>query len=118
MESWEKDFEWQHLRRWIKTKFNKEKGLPDVNAILYLIGIQELGKVQEQFSKEEKQDLMHIAICKLLSTDGHYEFEGKDEDGWPKWKLLKPVDQSGVKNQEQLLKSKIVDYFKPLIEEQ
>ena len=116
MESWEKDFEWQHLRRWIKAKFNK-KGLPDVNGVLFLIGIQELGKLQENFTKEEKQDLMHIAICKLLSADGHYKFLGKDEDGWPQWELVKPVDKTGVKDQEALLKEKIVAYFRPYMTE-
>ncbi|MCB0654419.1 MAG: hypothetical protein KDC85_24275 [Saprospiraceae bacterium] len=116
MEVWEKDFEWQHLRRWIKERFNK-KGVPDLNSILFLIGIQELGKIQEAFSKEEKQDLMHIAICRLLSSDGHYKYLGKDVDGWPQWELLKPIDQSGVKNQEELLKTKIVEYFRPFIVE-
>ncbi len=114
MEVWEKDFEWQHLRRWIKKKFDK-KGLPDVNGVLFLIGIQELGKIQENFTKEEKQDLLHIAVCKLLSEDGHYKFLGKDEEGWPKWELIKPIEQTGVKDQEALLKEKIVAYFRPYI---
>lgn len=114
MEQWEKDFEWQHLRRWIKQKFQK-KGLPDLNGILFLIGIQELGRLQENFSKEEKQDLMHIAVCKLLSADGHYKYQGKDEDGWPLYEMVKPVSQSGVKDQEVLLKDKIVAYFKPMM---
>ena len=58
----------------------------DLNGVLFLIGVQELGKGRRNFSKEEKQDLMHIAICKVLSLSGFYELEGLDEDGWPHWK--------------------------------
>ena len=113
MEEWEEDFGWQYLRRKLKEKFNRET-LPDMNAILFLIGIQELGKVQTQFSKEEKQDLMHIAICRLLSIDGYYKLSGHDDDGWPQWELLKPIASEGVKNQEQLLRKKVIEYFKEM----
>ena len=60
----------------------------DLNAVLFLIGVQELGQGIKNFSKEQKQDLMHIAVCKLLSSLGIYEFEGLDEQGWPHWKLI------------------------------
>jgi len=90
---------------------NKD-ALPNLNAVLFLIGIQELGRVKETFTKEEKQDLMHIAVCRLLSEDGYYEFEGRDADGWPHYKTLRSLDVEGVKTQENFLKRKIVQYFK------
>ena len=62
-----------------------------MDAILFLIGVQELGQGFRPFSKEEKQDLMHIAICKVLSFSGFYELEGVDEDGWPHWKMMKKL---------------------------
>ena len=65
--------------------------LPTLNAVLFLIGVQELGRGLQRFSKEEKQDLMHIAICKVLSLSGFYELEGTDEAGWPHWKLVKKI---------------------------
>ena len=111
MEDWEEDFGWQYLRRKLKDQFKRDT-LPDMNAILFLIGIQELGRIQAVFSKEEKQDLMHIAICKLLSSDGHYQFKGRDEDGWPQWETTKLVKAQGVKDQQQLLRTKIIEYFK------
>lgn len=86
-----------------------------MNAVLYLVGIQELGRKQEKFSKEEKQDLMHIAICHLLSDEGYFEFEGFDADGWPHWKNLIPVDVKGVEAQEALLRRKVIEYFAPLL---
>ena len=116
MEDWQFDFEWLKVRHLIRDSFGKET-LPNLNAILYLIGIQELGKFQTKFTKEEKQDLMHIAVCRLLEYDGYYEFDGRDEDGWPHWKTIKPFTQKGVKSQERLLKEKVIQYFKESEEE-
>jgi len=56
---------------------------PDLQAITFLIGLQELGQLKRLFSKEEKQDLMHLGVCRLLSQEGYYTFAGRDEDGWP-----------------------------------
>jgi hypothetical protein len=83
----------------------------DLNAVLFLIGVQELGQGVRQFSKEQKQDLMHIAICKLLSYSGVYEFEGLDAQGWPHWKLAKKLPFLDLLEQEKLLKSLAIDYF-------
>jgi hypothetical protein len=83
----------------------------DLNAVLFLIGVQELGQGVKPFSKEQKQDLMHVAICKLLSYSGIYEFEGIDEQGWPHWKLAKKLPFLDLLEQEKLLKSLAIDYF-------
>ena len=87
------------------------KGTVNLNAVLYLIGIQELGQGAKSFSKEQKQDLLHIAICKVLSLAGYYELEGHDEDGWPHWKLLKSLPRFDLIEQEKLLKMQILEYF-------
>lgn len=99
---------WMELRLKLKEQFGKT---PDMNAILMLIGIRELGKVQDKFTKEEKQDLMHIAVCKLLSSDGYYELEGLDQDGWPHWIAVKKMPVMDLQQQERLLRKKIVEYF-------
>ena len=111
MENWEFDFEWLQVRHWVKDKFKRDS-LPNLNGILFLIGVRELGRWKTDFTKEEKQDLMHIAVCRLLSYDGYYEFKGRDGDGWPHWEALKPFRTKGVKEQEQLLKTKVIQYFK------
>lgn len=111
METWELDFEWLKVRHFFKDTFKRDV-LPDLNAVLLLIGIQELGLPKNKFTKEEKQDLMHIAVCRLLIPDGYYEFEGLDHDGWPHYKALKPVPIKGVKEQENMLKEKVVQYFR------
>ncbi|MBX2875040.1 MAG: hypothetical protein KTR30_23150 [Saprospiraceae bacterium] len=111
MEEWELEFEWLRIRHFIQKRFGKGQ-LPDLNAILFIIGIQELGRWQATFTKEEKQDLMHIAICRLLSYQGYYAFKGRDADGWPHWEVLKPVKAQGLENQESLLKENVIRYFK------
>lgn len=110
LEDWEVDFAWLRVRHLVKDIFRRED-LPDLNAVLFVIGIQELGKAASSFSKEEKQDLMHIAVCRLLSDDGYFQYAGMDEDGWPHWKPLKPFAIQGLKEQERLLKEQIIRYF-------
>lgn len=83
----------------------------DLNSVLFLIGTQELGQGNQVFSKEEKQDLMHIAICKVLSLAGYYELKGVDEEGWPHWELVKKLPRFDLLDQEKLLKIQILEYF-------
>jgi hypothetical protein len=83
----------------------------DLNGVLFLIGVQELGKGNKNFSKEEKQDLMHIGICKVLSYAGYYVLEGLDKDGWPHWKMIKKLPHFDLLEQEKLLKMHVLEYF-------
>jgi hypothetical protein len=72
---------WTELQEKISKDFDSE--LPDMKVMLFLIGVQELGKGPSKFSKREKEELMHIANCRLFSELGFYELEGVDQDGWP-----------------------------------
>lgn len=110
MEEWQLDFEWLQVQHQVKDLMGYEK-VPDLNAILFLIGIQELGQLRDNFTKEEKQDLMHIAVCRLLSGEGYFKFKGIDEDGWPHWEPARDIDVKGLNNQELLLKAKAIEYF-------
>jgi hypothetical protein len=111
MEVWEKDFEWLKVRHIVKDAMRKDQ-LPDLQTVLFLIGVQELGRIPKtKFTKEEKRDLMHVAVCTLLEGDGFYEFEGRDQDGWPHWKELQPFNIKGEKEQEHFLIIKIIEYF-------
>ncbi len=114
MEEWELDFEWLKVRHFIKSQFDKES-LPDLNAVLYLIGMRELGEVRS-FTKEEKQDLMHVAVCRLLADDGYYILEGRDDDGWPHYAIERQLEKMDRITQEKMLKEKIIDYFKKEVE--
>lgn len=103
---------WIILEADLVDRFGKK---PNMEAILFLIGMNEYrGRIPKiKFSKEQKQDLMHIAVCTLLSKDGYYSLEGYDEEGWPHFKERKPVpiDQNTLAAQEILLKEYVLDYF-------
>ena len=99
---------WWELETKLVERFGKK---PDMEAILFLIGIQELGQIREKFTKEQKQDLMHVAICKLFSQSGYYELEKTDDDGWPHFKQLKPMPEMSLTEQENFLKDHILLYF-------
>ncbi len=101
--------QWQRLLSELEILLEKKP--KDLNAVLFLIGLQELGRGAKIFSKEEKQDLMHIAICKVLSLAGYYELEGQDAEGWPHWKLIKKLPHFDLLEQEKLLKMHVLEYF-------
>ncbi|MEP0367909.1 MAG: hypothetical protein ABJN36_18835 [Cyclobacteriaceae bacterium] len=103
------EINWQKLLRQLEPLLGKKP--KDLNAVLFLIGVQELGKGAKTFSKEEKQDLMHIATCRVLSTSGFYELEGLDEEGWPHWKMKKEIPHFDLNEQEKLLKMHVIEYF-------
>ncbi len=88
-----------------------EGDILDLDAIIYLIGVQELGQVHRNFKKDQKLDLMHIAICKLLLPYGFYEFDYVDDDGWPHYKVKEVLPNLKAGEQSVLMKEAIVNYF-------
>jgi hypothetical protein len=99
---------WWNLEARLVERFGKK---PDLETILFLIGIQEFGQLKEKFTKEQKQDLMHIAVCSLLSKSGFYEFAGKDNDGWPHFNQMKPMPDMNAFEQENFIKDHVLLYF-------
>ena len=86
----------------------------DLDSIIYLIGVQELQQLHSKFSKNQKLDLMHIAICKLLSDYGYYEFDFFDDDGWPHYKTLTELPNLKPGEQTVLMKEAVINYFEEL----
>ena len=99
---------WWNLEAKLVERFGKK---PDLEAILFLIGMQETGFMQEKISKEQKQDLMHVAVCSLLSPSGYYELEMVDEEGWPHYRQLKTLPVLNFIEQENFMKDHILLYF-------
>ena len=99
---------WWKLEQKLMDKFGKK---PDLESILFLIGVQEVGGAGHTFTKEQKQDLMHVAVCTILSTSGYYEHEGWDEDGWPHFKQIKEIGQMDLMKQENFMKDHVLLYF-------
>jgi len=102
--------QWEHLLQTLEELLGKRPS--DLNGVLFLIGVQELGQGAKRFTKEQKQDLMHIGICKVLSLSSYYQFEKRDKDGWPHYILNRALPQGGIDKQEALLKMHVIEYFK------
>ncbi|WP_339707669.1 hypothetical protein [uncultured Kriegella sp.] len=83
----------------------------DLDAIIYLVGIQELGQYHRKYKKDDKLDLMHIAICRLLEPYGYYEFDFFDAEGWPHYKIKEELPALKAGEQSVLMKEAIVGYF-------
>lgn len=99
---------WRDLVAWLTQRF---EGPLDLNAIIFLIGVQELGQHAREFKKDEKVNLMHIAICVLLTPFGYYRELGRDADGWPHFERVKDLPPLDAKEQERLLKEAVLTYF-------
>jgi len=101
--------EWQVLLSSLEEKFGD--GM-ELEAIIFLIGVQELGQGHREFKKHEKMDLMHIAICRLLTPYGYYEYEGMDADGWPHYKALAKLPPLNPAEQSRIMKEAVIEYFR------
>jgi hypothetical protein len=99
---------WWNLEAKLAERFGKK---PDMETILFLIGMQEFGVLNKKFTKEQKQDLMHIAVCSLFSQSGYYELEKVDIDGWPHFKQIKNLPVMDMVEQENFMKDHILLYF-------
>lgn len=83
----------------------------DVQSMLFLIGVNELGLGPKTFSKSEKTDLLHVAICTILEPYGYYQFDGRDKDSWPHFTLIKQLPTLNHQQQQHLMKEAMIDYF-------
>lgn len=104
------EVQWEHLLDKLEEAVGKKPA--DLNGVLFLIGVQELGQGARRFTKEQKQDLMHIGICKVLSLSNYYKFEQFDKDGWPHYTLERALPQTSLDAQEKLLKMHVLEYFR------
>ncbi|SDR82765.1 hypothetical protein SAMN04487764_0783 [Gillisia sp. Hel1_33_143] len=101
---------WLVLQSKLSNQF-ADGDLLDLDAVIYLIGVQELGQPHKKYKKDHKIDLMHIAICRLLEPYGYYQFDFVDEDGWPHYKILEVLPNLKAGEQSVLMKEAIVQYF-------
>ncbi|WP_461533248.1 hypothetical protein [Sinomicrobium sp.] len=101
---------WDILIQRLSDKFADGDKL-DLDSVIYLIGVQELGQLNRKFKKDDKINLMHIAICRLLEPYGYYEFDFIDADGWPHYKIKEQLPHLKAGEQSVLMKEAIVNYF-------
>jgi hypothetical protein len=99
---------WRDLMKDMERRFDAPV---DLNGLIFLVGVQELGQHAREFKKDEKVGLMHIAICVLLKPYGYYRELGRDADGWPHFERIKALPPLNEKEQERLMKEALLDYF-------
>lgn len=102
---------WSNVLSYLEKRFEKK---PDIQAIIFLVGHRELGRHQVKFTKEQKQDLIHVGVCTLLSKANYYTFLDFDEDGWPHFEYNRELPKLDNEQQEKLLKKMIIEYFNEL----
>ncbi len=101
---------WENVVAILSNQFSQGEDL-DLDAIIYLIGVQEFGRFQQLFKKDEKLNLMHIAICRLLEPYGYYQFDFVDKEGWPHYTIKEELPPLKAGEQSVLMKEAIVNYF-------
>ncbi len=101
---------WKKVEQFFVEHFDAEPNIA-IETILYLIGIQELGSGKQQYSKDDKVNLIHIAVCRLLQPFGFYDFSHYDEDGYPHFTEREPLPELRPNEQTLLMKKAIIQYF-------
>ena len=99
---------WRETVKKIAGNFGEQM---DLQSILFVIGLQELKIELGKLSKDQKIETIHVGICTILAPYGYYEPLGVYNDGWPHFKELKKIPNVNEKQQEEILKQAVIDYF-------
>ena len=103
---------WDRLKAWFEKEFKMDA---DADAMLFMIGVQELGKGFEEFSKTQKLELIHIGVCSVLLKEGYYSLSHIDTDGWPHFTLIKKLPYIRGQQQSSFIKKHLLNYFSEII---
>ena len=101
---------WEKLVAVLSDRFSDGEAL-DVEGILYLVGLQELGQVHRKMKKDDNVNLIHIGICAVLEPFGYYRFDYIDDEGWPHFELLEELPPLKPGEQSVLMKEAWVSCF-------
>lgn len=102
--------QWNDLVKILTERFSNTETI-DIEGILYLIGLQELGQLHVKFKKDDNVNIIHIGICTVLEQFGYYQFDFFDEQHWPHFKLIEELPALKPGEQSILMKEGIVCYF-------
>ncbi len=101
---------WREVERFFEQNFDTEPQVA-IETVLFLIGVQELGSGKQEYSKEDKLNLIHIAVCRLLQPYGFYDFSHYDEAGYPHFTPKETLPDLKPNEQTLLMKKAVVQYF-------
>ncbi len=101
---------WAMLQRWTFNRFGRE---PDLEGILFLIGIQELGHgYLSDLDKARKEQLVLEGTYSALETLGYYERVGMENNGHWIWELRSPLPADlSPEAEERMLQRAVLRYF-------
>lgn len=101
---------WAEVEAFFVENFDTEKH-PPIDTLLFLIGVQELGSGKQKYTKDDKLNILHIAVCRLLEPFGYYKFSHYDDDGYPHFEELEQLPELKPNEQQILMKKAIIQYF-------
>tara|TARA_B100000963_G_scaffold281310_1_gene249801 strand:+ start:574 stop:900 length:327 start_codon:yes stop_codon:yes gene_type:complete len=85
---------------------------PDVDSILFVVGLQELNFKTGKLNKDQKLDVIHICLFVVFIPYGYCELVGRDSEGWIHFKSVKKFPNLNAEDQEIMIKEVILDYYK------
>lgn len=101
--------QWKQIKEALKPTFGDDI---DMQSVLFIIGMQELGQGPRKLSKQQKVDVIHIAICTLLEPLGYYIYKGRDKDNWPHWENTGKMPFMTASEQNALMVERMTEYFR------
>ncbi len=101
---------WKEVMKFFVANFQTEENVP-IETILFLIGLQELGSGKQKYKKDDKVNMIHIAVCRLLEPFGYYKFSHYDEDGYPHFNETETLPDLKPNEQSLLMKKAVIQYF-------
>ena len=101
---------WEEVEQFFVRNFDTDRH-PQIDTILFLIGVQELGSGKQKYTKDDKLNILHIAVCRLLEPFGYYRFKEYDADGYPHFDEVAPLPELKPNEQQILMKKAIIQYF-------
>lgn len=101
--------QWGDLLKRLNIRFDQDF---ELEGILFMIGLQELNKGYIKLNKDQKMEVMHVAVCTLLAPYGYYTFIGRDPDGWPHFEATEKLPHLKPMQQHLLMKEAVIEYLK------
>lgn len=99
---------WDELCNFLSDKFGNEV---DLSVVLFLVGVRERGLCFQEFSKEEKLNLINFGGCVLFKEMGLVEEKGVDSEGWPVFKQKSVVFSITEERKNKILQECAINYF-------
>ena len=90
---------WQELIQSFKLDYDET---PQVDAVLFVIGLQELNIPFERLTKDQNLDVIHIGLCAVFIPLGYNEPIERDQDGWIHFKPINKFQKLTSKEQEEV----------------